>query len=115
MKPDPAGCSAQPSVAEPTRTIGAMAEEEVKTYNTAEKGFATRCSMHTHGTFSTPSYQGVGEPYRKDTGSPTPPHRPLTASDLTLLLMHRIRPARHGQPVHHQQAEMGSNRRQLEQ
>ena len=43
-----------------------MAEEEVKTYNTAEKGFATRCSMHTHGTFSTPSYGGVGEPYRKD-------------------------------------------------
>ena len=40
--------------------------EEVKTYNTAEKGFATRCSMHTHGTFSTPSYGGVGEPYRKD-------------------------------------------------
>ena len=50
---------------------------ESKTYNSAEKGFATRCSQHNSGTFSTPSYHGVGEPYRKDTGSPTPPQRPF--------------------------------------
>ena len=38
----------------------------------------------------------------------------FTAPELTLVPMHRNRPARHGQPVHHQQAERRPNRRQLE-
>ena len=96
------------------RLQGATAMAEDKTYHSAAPGFATRCAMHNSGTFSTPSYHGVGEPYRKDTGSHTPPQRPFLAPDLTLLPMRRNRPARHGQPVHHEQAERGSKRPQLE-
>ena len=38
----------------------------------------------------------------------------FTVPELTPIPMHRNRPKGHGQPVHHQQAERGPNRRQLE-